>query len=342
MKKIQQNCIIPSAAFSVPGRLIRQFVPVGDRIPVSGDLVYGEVTSLGFHTSLESVSARIHTIHDRTRAVFVFGTRYAPAHYEGLVPLEPTVLVDMLARSGIVGEMKCHNELISYPTQIKILGYVCDSEGKIVNTGDHVLITPKRTERSASGARIILCIGTAMNSGKSYAAAACCYALSSMGKKVRAAKVTGTASLKDILLMQDCGAEKVVDFTYFGYPSTYMLEMDQLLKIFHSVDLKYGNNHRNYLVIEIADGILQRETAMLLQHPDIKKRIHRLIFCASDAAGIAGGLTILDRSFGLVPHAISGVCTSSPLALREIASFTDIPVLKSMERDFRAIYGLIQ
>jgi hypothetical protein len=45
-----------------------------------------------------------------------------------------------------------------------------------------------------------------MNSGKTYAAAASCYALSSMGKSVRAAKITGVASLKDISLMDDCGA----------------------------------------------------------------------------------------------------------------------------------------
>ena len=342
MKRIAPNAIIPSSAYSVPRRLIKAYTQMPDRIPRMGDLIYGEIVSLGFHTSLESVSARIHTIHDRTRAVFVFGNRYAPDHYEGIVPDAPCTTVDMLARSGLVGEMLNHNELIASPTQVKILGYVCDTTGQVVNTADHVLITPKRLERTGSGARIILCIGTAMNSGKSYAAAACCYALSSMEKRVRAAKITGTASLKDVLLMQDCGAQKVVDFTFFGHPSTYMLSEDELLRIFHSVDMKYGNNPRNYLVLEFADGIFQRETAMLLRHPMVKSRIHRLILCASDAAGVAGGLKILSDDFDLAPHAISGVCSSSPLAVREIGSFTDLPILKSVERDYKAIYGLIK
>jgi hypothetical protein len=35
-----------------------------------------------------------------------------------------------------------------------------------------------------------------------------------MGKKVRASKITGTASLKDILLMNDAGANPYADFTY--------------------------------------------------------------------------------------------------------------------------------
>jgi len=248
----------------------------------------------------------------------------------------------MLARSGVVGDVKCQNELISSPTKIRILGYVCDSSGEVVNTRDHVLIQHKESQRNGPRAKLILCIGTTMNSGKSYAAAACCYALSSLGKKVRAAKITGTASLKDILLMQDCGAQHVVDFSYFGFPSTYMLEIEDLLHIFRSVDAKYGNNPRNYLVFEFADGILQRETAMLLRHPEVRSRVYKLVFCAADAAGIAGGLRILKESFDLTPDAFSGLCSSSPLAIREISTFTEIPVLKSMERDFKAICSIIR
>ena len=342
MKKIRQNCIIPSAAFSVPKKLIRQFDYFPERVPQMGDLMFGEVSQLGFHTTLESTSARIHMIHGRTRAVFVFGNRYAPDHYEGLVPEKAGDTVDLIARSGVVGQMKCQNERISAPTKLRMLGYVCDSDGRVVNTRDHVLINPRKVERKAPGARVILCIGTSMNSGKSYAAAACCYALSSVGKTVRAAKVTGTASLKDILLMEDCGAQHIADFSYFGFPSTYMLDREDLVRIFHAVDMKYGNNSRNYLVLEFADGIFQRETAMLLQEPEVRSRIHKLVFCAADAAGVVGGLKVLKESFDLNPCAISGLCSSSPLALREIAQFTDVPVLKSMERDFRKIYELIK
>jgi len=342
MKKIQQNCIIPSAAFSVPKQRIKQFRQEPDRQPRVGDLVYAEVSVLGFHNTLESVSARIHTIHDRTRAVFVFGTRYAPAHYEGFVPQQLGENVDLLARSGVVGQVTCTNELIASPTQLRILGYVYDSNDNAVNTRDHLLIQPKKPPTTRPRSKLVLCIGTTMNSGKSYAAAACCHALSSVGKTVRAAKITGTASLKDILLMQDCGAQHVADFAYFGFPSTYMLDIKDLISIFRSVDAKYGNNPRKYLVFEFADGILQRETAMLLRHPEVRSRIHKLVFCAADSAGAAGGLRILEESFDLAPHAISGLCSSSPLSIREIGTFTDIPVIKSMERDFKAVYNIIK
>ncbi|MCJ7733961.1 MAG: hypothetical protein MUP11_05380, partial [Anaerolineales bacterium] len=96
------------------------------------------------------------------------------------------------------------------------------------------------------------------------------------------------------------------------------------------------------LVIEIADGIFQRETAMLLREPELRSRIHKLVFCAADSAGVVGGLQVLKETFDLSPCAVSGLCSSSPLAIREIAEFTDLPILKSIQRDFRAIYELIR
>mgnify|MGYP001824987021 FL=1 len=341
MEKIRSNCIIPSSALSVPHSQIRQYDPVLKSAPRVGDLVFCEIDELGHHRLVESKTARLHTINVGTRAVFVFGNRYAPDQYEGLVPKRFDEHVDLFSRGGVVGVAKSQNQLIGSPTRARVLGYVVDAEGNVVNSRNHVMLRPKQTRREAEGSRIILCIGTSMNSGKTHAAAACCYALSSMGKKVRAAKITGTASLKDILLMNDCGADYIADFTYFGFPSTYLLEADKLLWMFNSFDLKYGNNTKNYLVVEFADGIFQRETAMLLKMPEIRRRIHKLIFCAPDSSAVYGGLQVLREEFDLVPDAISGLCSSSPLAMREIQSFCELPILKSMEKEYKSIFGII-
>ena len=341
MEKIKSNCIIPSAAYAVPRSKIKQFDPLLKRSPKVGDLVIGEISELGHHRLVESRSARLHTINVGTRAVFVFGNRYAPDQFEGFVPDKLADYIDLFSRGGVVGEVNCQNQLIGVATKVRVHGYVCDNEGKVINTRDHVLIKPKNMSRDKTGAKLILCIGTSMNSGKTHAAAACCYALSSMGKHVRAAKITGTASLKDILLMNDCGAEYIADFSYFGFPSTYKMEDEQLLGMFNAFDMKYGNNPRNYLVVEFADGIFQRETAMLLNMPEVQKRIYKLVFCAPDSTAVYGGLKVLQDQFNLVPDAISGLCSNSPLAMREIQSFTDVPILQSMERDFRKIHNLI-
>lgn len=341
MERIKSNCIVSGAAFSVKSGDIKQYDPLNRKQPKVGDLIYAEVSELGHHQTLESRSARIHTLNVGTRAIFVFGHRYAPDQYEGVVPERYLDYIELFSRGGVAGEVKVQNQLIGVTTKLKMLGYVCSPSGNVINTTDYVLIAPRNRTRERQGAKMILCIGTTMNSGKTHAAAACCYALSSMGKRVRAAKITGTASLKDILLMNDCGAEYVADFTYFGYPSTYQMEPERLLGMFHSFDMKYGNNNKNYLVVEFADGIFQRETAMLLQMPEVLNRIDKLVFCAPDSTAVYGGLNALKEKYGLVPDAISGLCSSAPLAIREIQQFTDIPILQSMEKSYRKIFELV-
>jgi len=339
MNSIRKGFITPSAALAVKPRQVRFYEDI-DKTPLLGDVVFGIVTRIGHHTSLENVTGRIHMIYRGTKAIFVFGNRYAPDYYEGLVPVEMMEEVDLLARSGMIGIVKTKNSMVQDPTKIKVLGYICDESGNVLNTRDFPLIKPRATAKKQPRAKMILVCGTSMNSGKSLAAAACCRALASAGYKVRASKITGTASLKDILLMNDAGANPYADFTYLGYPSTYLLEKVQLLGIFNQLDLKYANNPKNFWVVELADGVIQRETAMLLNSPEVTSRVHKLIFCASDAFGAIGGLGVLTQ-FGLEPDALSGVCSSSPLFVRELSEFTTIPFFNSIEPDIDTLVDIL-
>jgi hypothetical protein len=162
-----------------------------------------------------------------------------------------------------------------------------------------------------------------------------------MGHGVRASKITGTAGLKDILHMNDAGAHPYSDFSFLGYPSTYLLPEEELLSIFNRLDLKYANNPKNFWVVELADGIIQRETAMLLNSQDVLSRINKLIFCAGDAFGAIGGLRILKERFRLIPDALSGICSSSPLLLRELAEFTNVPVFDSAQPDLKELADVL-
>ena len=333
MKRMKSALLLPSAALCISRKQLRYFDRI-DKPPEVGDLVYGQIRSVGFHSTLENKEGRIHVVNNGSRGVFVFGNRYAPDAYEGVVPNHLPREVDLLARSGMVGEVRQMNANIKDPTRVEVRGYVCDEQGRVINTRNFPLIKdPKSERKSGRRAKLILVVGTSMNSGKSLAAASICWALATMGHQVRGCKVTGTASLKDILHMEDAGASPVADFTYFGYPSTYLLDEAHLLEIFDKLDLKYANNPSNYWVVELADGILQRETAMLLSTPRVTSRIHRLIFTAHDALGAIAGVDILQSKFHLKPDAISGVCSASPLAVQELAEFTDIPVASNLQRD---------
>lgn len=341
MHKIKSGYILPSAAYTVSSRQIK-FHNVSKRAPKVGDLVYGRIAELGEHSSLENKQGRIHMITTGTRAVFVYGNRYAPDYYEGRVPDQQIRFLDLIARSGVIGTVTAKNDNILNPTKVEILGCVVDSMGEPVSTLDRPALVPRNPlDRHKKRARMILHVGTAMNSGKSTSAIACCWALSTMGHGVRASKVTGTASLKDILHMQDAGAKIVSDFSQLGFPSTYLLDEQRLTGIFETLDAKHGNNPGKFWVVEFADGILQRETAMLLKNEYIRSRIHRLVFSSSDAFGALGGLRTLEQEFGLVPHAISGRCSSSPLMVRELQDQTEVPIYNNLARDLNCLSDIL-
>jgi hypothetical protein len=337
MKKIRPGFILPSAAFTVNPRQIKHYQKL-DKSPEAGDLVYGRVSYIGEHSSLENKEGRIHMISDGSRAVFAYGCRYAPDAFEGLVPDQNPNEVDLLARSGVIGIMREKNAATKDPTKVEALGYVLDANGDPLNTRNFPIGLPKSPlNKEKKRSKLILHIGTSMNSGKSTSAIATCWALSAMGHEVRASKVTGTASLKEILYMQDAGAESISDFTHLGYPSTYMLDEEALNDIFCNLDAKYAANPQKYWVVEFADGILQRETAMLLRNEYVRSRIHRLIFSATDAFGAIGGLRVLQEEFKLTPDAISGRCCASPLMVRELKERSDIPVFNNVIRDIRVL-----
>jgi hypothetical protein len=341
LNKISNNFLLPSAAFTLNRGKIKFWKPFGKRRPKIGDLVFGVVTNLGQHKTLENKSGRIHAIYKGTNIIAIFGNRYAPNYYEGVIPKNITGEVDLLARSGVIGLVLTKNDQVIDPTKVKIYGYVCDKKGKILNTRDCPLISPNKAIKNSPRSKMILVCGTSMNSGKSSVVFTCCQTLSFYGHRVKMAKVTGTASLKDILGASDAGAKPVADFSYLGYPSTYLLKKQDVLDIFNKLDLKYANNPKNYWVVEFADGINQRETRMLLMAEDVRKRIHKFIFCASDAFGAIGGIKKLRENFNLEPDLISGICSSSPLHIREIKEFINKPVLNSHNPNMEELIKLL-
>jgi hypothetical protein len=80
------------------------------------------------------------------------------------------------------------------------------------------------------------------------------------------------------------------------------------------------------VVVEIADGLLQNETAALLQDRRFTRTVDAWVFAAGDPLGAAGGVRVL-RKWGIEPVAISGVVSMSALGIREAQIATDLPCL---------------
>jgi len=80
-----------------------------------------------------------------------------------------------------------------------------------------------------------------------------------------------------------------------------------------------------HVVVEVADGPLQRESANLLDSSVFRGVVDGTLFCAGDALGAAAGVEWLEQR-AIPVIGLSGVLSSSPLATAEARRATQLPV----------------
>jgi hypothetical protein len=262
--------------------------------------------------------------------MLAFGSRYATNQYEGYVPKSPVTQCQLLGRGGVAGLMTSKNATFKItPAQLELVGYATDSDGDVLNT---ILYRELDTfNRYNIAPKVILSVGTSMDSGKTTSAAWLCGGLAAAGHKVAYIKLTGTAFPKDAALNRDRGAHITADFSDFGFPSTYLMDRPTLLDLYQSlINRVCAEQEVEYVVMEIADGLLQRETLMLLEDADFRSTVYGTLFSAGDSLGVLSGLQFL-KSCGLTPFAISGLFTASELLIREVRERIDLPILTLKE-----------
>ena len=77
-------------------------------------------------------------------------------------------------------------------------------------------------------------------------------------------------------------------------------------------------------IVEIADGLLQPETAAVLRSPLFQSVIDAALFAASDALAAMAGVEIC-RQHNLRVLGLSGLLTAAPLQQREACAATGLP-----------------
>src|SRR6266516_5379932 len=116
-----------------------------------------------------------------------------------------------------------------------------------------------------------------MNSGKTTTAARLTNGLTNAGLNVAACKLTGSVSNRDQDELAAAASHEVIDFSDFGFPSTYLCSKEELIELFHGMLAEVSADDPDVVIMELADGLLQRETAMLLAEPEIKQAARGLI-----------------------------------------------------------------
>lgn len=282
--------------------------------PRPGDVVIAKVSHIEKHKRIETEYSRKAILFPDTIVAVAYGDRYAADQFLAHVP-ESLEACHLVAAGGVAGTVtEMHTDIIG-PTEITPLGLLADSSGvvNLLANAPHanVPVSTSPTNRP----QVVAVLGTSMNSGKSTVMSCVVNGLTSAGYRVGAGKITGTGAGNDRMHYFDAGANEVIDFTDFGYSTTFKLDFDVIRAL--SVNMVGTlSTDNDIIVVEIADGIYQEETARLLRDPLFQKSIDSVMFAAVDALGTKAGTDALIDA-GLTVTCASGVMTSSPLATRE-------------------------
>jgi hypothetical protein len=310
------------------------FLSDGAVAPDSGDIVLAKVLMIGQHRRLESPASRRQALYIDDEILVAYGNRYAPDQFLAKVPLALDQC-QLIAAGGVAGQVIAQHASMGPATEIAPIGLLADDSG-ILNLSR---LAPHQLDTTRSDASlrmlprrrppVIAVLGTSMNSGKTTTMSCLIKGLSAAGLTVSAGKATGTGSGNDTGMFVDAGAAKVLDFTDFGFPTTFQLDHSRVRAVFTGMVRALTDSNTDVILLEIADGVYQGETRLLLADPVFQTVVDRVIFTASDALGATAGLQVL-RAADLRVAAVSGVLTSSPLAVQEASAAIDAPVLGTL------------
>lgn len=291
-------------------------------VPRAGDLVLARVQRVGKHAALELTDSRRATMFVGDEVLVAYAARYAPDQFLAEVPasMGPCHLA---ASGGVAASVTARHGAVSAPTELLPLGLLVDAQGERLNVSRFAL--PKG---QPDGARplTIVSLGTSMNAGKTTSAAYLIRGLIAAGLRVGGAKITGTGSGNDSNLLRDAGADLVLDFTDAGHTSTFGLDLPALEGILDAVQTRMQAERVDALVMEIADGLLQRETEMLLRSPHVQRRVDGCIFSSGEAMGAIAGVQWLQAQ-KLPVLTLAGTITRSPLARAEAEHATGLKAM---------------
>jgi hypothetical protein len=304
------------AAFTVRrvARSALKTLITGEVVPSAGDLVLARVRQIGQHAYLQLICGRRTTLFPGDEIIICYGNRYAVDQFEGYVP-ESLAPCHLAAGGGIASFIRSQHSKMHAPTMIEPIGLIGDELGLRLNLRHFAL--PSRNFAKPPRLQIVVVAGTEMNSGKTTTAGGIIHGCVKAGFRVAALKLTGTGAGGDYWQMVDAGASPVFDFTDAGYASTFQVEPVQLEEIFQSLLAHATDSYPDVIVMEIADGLMQPETAALMTSAPFRAAVDAIVFAANDSLGAAAGVERL-RQWELPVVGVSGVVTASQLG-REAA-----------------------
>jgi hypothetical protein len=304
--------------------------------PQAGTVVACRVlSSKASYNTLEDVHGRMVALYPGDVIAGALGHRDALYGYSGSVPKSVAVgdELQLLNLGGVIGQGARATHAQGEPFRLEVLGavlcfpYLGTRVGEPANIATAAL--PRRPlVPGESLPPVVTLVGTCMDAGKTTAAAVLITELTRRGLRVAAGKLTGVSLRRDVLQMQDSGADPVAIFTDFGVVTT---DRESAVPAAHALIARLAEGEPDVLVLEMGDGLLGTYGVdALLSDPSVAGAIRSVVLCAQDPVGAWGGKELLATRHGLGVDVVSGRVTDGPTGVRFCREALGLPAWNAL------------
>ena len=291
----------------------------------TGDFVAGRVT--GKRNRLYRCETKTGRMADMVRGDLMIGAlgRRA-ATLEGVGDwraVGDNLELDALTGAGLLGKATSISPMLPELMRLEYLGHVT-RDGKKLGMADFVSpAEPRKLEIP-----VVLLIGTSMSAGKTSSGQVIIRALTYLGLRVVAGKLTGAARYRDILKFRDSGATHVFDFVDAGLSSTVCSESRyrEALELMLS---KIACCEADVVVAEAGASPLEPYNGTMLVNY-LKDQTCFTILCASDPYAALG----VQAAFGehLQADLVAGPAANTNAAIQLVHELTGLEALNLLDR----------
>jgi len=290
----------------------------------TGDYVVGIVTDTSGYRTIELPNGRDMEVAEGDAVVGAFGVRAATLEITGSWrAIGEDRTMHALTRAGLFGHAESRSTLVQSPLELQYHGHVVRAGEKITMSG----VIPTVEERPFTPPTILF-VGTSMSAGKTTAARIVTRRLKRMGLDVLGAKVSGAGRYRDMLSIQDAGADWGFDFVDVGLPST-VVPADRYRASVRQLLARMAEPAADVAVIEIGASPLEPYNGSIAVE-ELQNALAMTVLCASDPYAVLGVESAFDM---LSPDLVTGVATNTAAGIDLLEQLTDRPAFNIRDRD---------
>ncbi len=293
----------------------------------TGDYVVGVVTDTSGYRAIELPNGRDMEVAEGDAVVGAFGVRQATLEMTGswrTIGTDGTM--HALTRAGLFGAEESRSTLIQRPLALRYHGHVVRNGVKMTMED----AAPSVEERPFTTPTVLF-VGTSMSAGKTTAARIVTRRLKRMGLNVLGAKVSGAGRYRDVLSIQDAGADWGFDFVDVGLPSTVVPE-EEYRGAVRQLLARMAQPPADVAVVEIGASPLEPYNGTIALE-ELQDALAMTVLCASDPYAVLG----VEEAFDMLsPDLITGLATNTAAGIALLNQLTDRPAFNIRDKETHA------